>query len=205
MIYISELANRKLIDELEKEDDLTLVKPTSFVDDRISTHADIYYCRLKDTVIKAEPDELGREYPYDCAFNAAFTGRYLIANSKYLNPRIKSACISQDIEILDVKQGYARCSILPVDETSVISADMGIYNSLKDKLDVLLISPGHIMLSGFDSGFIGGTGGRVRDTVYFNGSLSSHPDGEIIRRYISERGLKVKDFDYPLEDIGSII
>jgi hypothetical protein len=73
-------------------------------------------------------------------------------------------------------------------------------------MDVLMITPGHILLPGYDTGFIGGASGRIGDTVIFNGDLSAHPDSDRIIRFIEDRGLKVRWFpEWPLKDIGSII
>ncbi len=205
MIYISELAGSKLIDCLRQTDDVTLIHPSAHTDDRISTHADIYMCRINDVIISAGPGFRCDGYPEDCAYNAACTGRYLIGNTDYLDRAVISEARRQDIEILHVRQGYARCNVLPVDETSIITSDRGIYDSVHDILDVLLISPGNILLKGFPYGFIGGTAGRIGDTVYFNGDIDAHPDGKAIRGFIEKRGLDIVCFDHPLEDIGSII
>ena len=104
-------------------------------------------------------------------------------------------------------QGYARCSILPVNEDSIITADWGVAKiCISAGMNVLLIRPGHIQLTGFNYGFIGGCGGRIGDTVVFHGNLSEHPDGNSIREFIHQRGLKIKDFpEFPLTDIGSIL
>ena len=73
-------------------------------------------------------------------------------------------------------------------------------------MDVLTVTAGHVVLPGYDTGFIGGASGRIGDTVYFNGDLTAHPDFESIVRFIEDRGLKVKWFeDWPLTDTGSII
>ena len=205
MIYISELAGSELIDCLRQKDEVTLIRPSGHSDDRISTHADIYMCRINDTIVSAGPDFRCSGYPEDCAYNAACTGRFLIANTEHLDPAVISEARRQGLEILHVKQGYARCNVLPVDETSVITSDRGIYTSVGDRLDVLLISPGSIKLKGFPYGFIGGTAGRIGDTIYFNGDIDAHPDGKAIRTFIEQRGIDIVDFDYPLEDIGSII
>ena len=61
-------------------------------------------------------------------------------------------------------------------------------------------------LPGYDTGFLGGTSGRVGDEIVFNGDLSAHPDFEAIKDFIRSRGLQIKYFEsYPLRDIGSII
>ena len=73
-------------------------------------------------------------------------------------------------------------------------------------IDVLTIRPGYVELPGYDTGFIGGTSGRVGNEVIFNGDLSAHPDFPEIRDFIADRGIGLKYFiGYPLRDIGSII
>jgi len=80
-------------------------------------------------------------------------------------------------------------------------------NALKNTdVEVLTVREGHVLLPGFDTGFIGGASGRVGDEIIFNGDLSAHPDFEKIRDFIQCRGLKVRYFPgLPLTDIGSII
>ena len=106
-----------------------------------------------------------------------------------------------------MKQGYACCSIVPVDEDSIITADRGIARAAEAAgIKVLTVEAGHVELPGYDTGFLGGTSGRVGDEILFNGDLSSHPDFEAIKDFIGSRGLKIKYFEgYPLRDIGSII
>ena len=108
---------------------------------------------------------------------------------------------------MNVKQGYACCSIVPVDEDSIITADRGIARAAEAAgIRVLTVEAGHVELPGYDTGFLGGTSGRVGDEIIFNGDLSAHPDFEAIRDFIGSRGLKIKYFEsYPLRDIGSII
>ena len=73
-------------------------------------------------------------------------------------------------------------------------------------LNVLKVTPGHVLLPGYSEGFIGGTAGRVGDEILFNGDLSAHPDFGAIRDFIRERGLGLKYFDdCQLTDIGSVI
>jgi hypothetical protein len=94
-----------------------------------------------------------------------------------------------------------------VDEDSIITYDRGIAKAAEAAgINVLTVDPGHVELPGYDTGFIGGTSGRVGDEIIFNGDLSAHPDCQAIRQFIEERGLKVRYFSgYPLRDIGSII
>ena len=205
MIYISENAGEPLKEYLNTLDEVHIVHSTELVYPQIASHADIYMCRLDDEVIHAKADELGYSYPGDIAFNAACTGRYFIHNTAHTAKHLLDAARAKGMHIIDVKQGYTKCNTAIIDETSVITSDKGICKAASPHLDVLLIRPGHIILTGFNYGFIGGTCGRVGDEIIFNGNISAHPDYNEIRAFIENRGLNIKYFDYPLEDIGSII
>lgn len=205
MIYISENAGKPLKEYLNTLDEVHIVHATDLVYPQIASHADIYMCRLGDEVIHAEPYEIGCSYPGDIAFNAACTGRYFIHNTAHTSKRLLDAAVSKGMSIIDVKQGYTKCNTAVIDKTSVITSDRGIFKAVSPYLDALLIRPGHILLRGFEYGFIGGTCGRIGNEIIFNGDISAHPDYDEIQAFIESRGLNIKYFDYPLEDIGSII
>jgi hypothetical protein len=179
----------------------------------LSCHPDLFMCRLgadigSDLLIYTETESVpGPVYPHDILFNAACTGKYFIHNLKYTAPELLRRAEELCMHFVDVKQGYSRCSTVVVDEDSIITYDRGLGKAcLKAGMDVLLVSPGHVLLPGYDTGFIGGTSGRIGDTVYFNGDLSEHPDFDSIVGFIEERGLRATWFeDWPLTDIGSII
>ena len=206
MIYVSCMAQAQLIEYLKKKDDVTVISPSDLVYPEISSHPDIFMCRIGDEVIHCTKEEIGFSYPENIAFNAACTGKYFIHNIKHTAPRLLSAAKDKGMEIIHVKQGYSKCSIAVIDETSLITEDEGIKKSLAPyPVDVLMISKGHVRLEGFDFGFIGGTCGRVGNEIVFNGDISSHPDYKDIKEFIEKRGLEIKYFDYPLSDIGSIL
>lgn len=209
-IYIAKDANRILQDYLQaKGYALELVSSDGLVDTAISCHPDIFLCRLgigtDAPVIRSQISELGCGYPSEAVFNAACTGKYFIHNLKITHPRLLEAAKSAGMELIHVPQGYTKCSTIIVDEHSIITYDHGIAKACED-LDVLLVSPGYVSLSGYSTGFIGGCSGRIGSELIFNGDLSSHPDFEKIRDFIEKRGLKCIWFDsYPLTDIGSIL
>ena len=211
-IYIAENANQILKDYLcGLGCDLEPVSSHGLVDSAIACHPDVFYCRLgigaDAPLIQALDGELGSGYPAEAAFNAACTGKYFIHNLKATAPRLLASARDAGMELIHVPQGYAKCSTVIVDERSVITYDRGIGKACTAaSLDVLLITPGHILLPGYKTGFIGGCSGRIKDEIIFNGDLSAHPDFEVIRSFIESRGLKCTWFDqYPLTDIGSII
>lgn len=203
------------------------IKRTTAVYEAVSAHTDLYLCRIKnDRILSPEQNATigstlrqrgisytlgsplkGSRYPDNIAYNAAWAGSYLIHNLKYTDPAILKKAEELELETVHVKQGYTKCSLVVVDEHSLITSDQGIAGSLTQyPLDVLLISCGHVRLDGFAYGFLGGASGRVDDEILFNGDLSAHPDFEKITAFIKSKGLSPVFFKgYELEDIGSII
>lgn len=207
-IYVSSLAHTSLIHYLEAQGNQVIkIQPCNKVYPQIQTHADIYLCSLGDMVFHGDSDQLCDRYPGDIIYNGCSTGKYFIHNLRYTDSALLEKVNKLHQILIHVRQGYTRCNCLPVDKNSVITSDEGIVKACQGKgLDVLHITPGHILLPGFDYGFIGGTGGRVKDAIVFHGNLASHPDFQRIQQFIHCRGLRLISFpEFPLTDIGSII
>lgn len=212
-IYISKEANELLIQYLEaKGYTPEFISSSDIVDSAISCHPDIFLCKMGVSddapVYFAENGDLSMEYPHDVAFNAACTGKYFIHNLSATNGKLLEAARDMGMTLIDVHQGYTKCSTVIVDENSIITYDDGILKSCSTypDLQVLKVSPGFVRLDGYDTGFIGGTSGRVGNEIIFNGDLFAHPDFHRILNFIESRGLACKWFaDYKLTDIGSIL
>lgn len=185
-------------------------------------HPDLYMCKLgflpTAPVFHGDIKKLNNKYPEDAIYNAACTDRFFIHNLKITFPSllsklgIKNATHTsppKDPEIVPVmvKQGYSKCNVCIVDEYSIITEDVGIAKACeKAGLNILLISRGHVRLSEFEYGFMGGATGHLGDRILFNGNLLNHPDCEEIISFIKTRNLDIVYFEeYPLTDIGSII
>ncbi len=147
---------------------------------------------------------LGKVYPADVPLCICATGRYTIYN-KYTayGPAVTAA---GGIPV-HVRQGYTRCAAAIVDERSIVTADASVSRAAKNVgMDVLTITPGHIILDGYDTGFIGGASFMIEDTMYFTGTLDEHPDKERIVRFVTEHGKRpVFLTDRPIFDIGGAI
>ena len=141
----------------------------------------------------------GKEYPGDVLLNFIDTKNAVIGYKKALSKLINKP-------VINVKQGYARCSTL-VYGGFAVSADKGILNALASlSFDTFEISPGQIELPGYESGFIGGASFADGDDVYFFGSLSYHPDGSTIKEYILSHGAIIYELaDVPLIDLGGAV
>lgn len=224
-IYMSSMACSKLKYYLYEHDfNITFLDGNgSPVYDEVSTHADIHMCQLglweNAFIFPGNISKLQRHYPGNIIYNAVCTGKYFIHNMKYTDEDLlhcvrnwhdKNFTDSEHI-FISVPQGYTRCCCLPVDDTSFITSDEGIFKILKSHdTDVLLINKGYVMLPGFDYGFIGGCAGHIiadgRRAIVFNGSLESHPDHEKITAFIKDRDIDIVSFkNEPLSDIGSIL
>ena len=152
-------------------------------------------------------DPLGAEYPQDIKLNCLVIGRYIVANEKHIAPEIREWTQRSGIEMLSVRQGYARCSTLAVTSGAAITADRGIAAVLRQcGVDVLEITPGHIRLDGYDYGFIGGASAVFGDTVLFCGDPYTHPCGRDIVRFIERHGAHVETTArHELLDFGSCV
>jgi len=184
----------------------------------IAKHPDIFSFSLGDQLIIAPEitknfsediknhliwgkSKIKREYPGNICYNVARVGSFAIHNTKYTDPVIKERLECQWIH---VNQGYTKCNTLIVNEDSIITSDKSIYKeTIKEGLNCLLIRPENIILRGLDYGFIGGASIKINDEIVFYGNITNHPDYPQIKKFIECRNLKIKYFEFPLEDIGS--
>lgn len=212
-IYISQSAENNLISYLKAPDrSLHFVQKGGRTYPAVDAHPDIYFCKMgvseHNAVFRGDPQEIDSCYPHNIRFNAVCLDGYFIHNLKYTSPALIREVKKLGLTPVDVKQGYTKCSCVVVNGNSLITADNGIYQTLKKTpdIDVLPVSQGFVKLEGFEYGFLGGASGKVGDEIIFNGNLSAHPDFEAIRSFIEYKGLQIKFFpEYPLTDIGSIL
>ncbi len=148
---------------------------------------------------------LSRYYPNDIAYNVLNAADCAFARWDRTEEQIRSLLDRRGIRRVPVRQGYSRCAALAVGD-GVITADPGIGAAAQQSgLAVLLIRPGHVLLPGYDCGFIGGASGIVGSAVVFFGGLDTHPDAETMRAFITARGFSIRDLPgRPLIDIGTV-
>lgn len=184
----------------------------------IAKHPDIFSFSLGDKLIIAPEitkffnedvkdkllwgkSEIKRQYPGNICYNVARVGSFAIHNTKYTDPVIKE---NLNCQWIHVNQGYTKCNTLIVNDDSLVTSDRSIYKeTTKEGLNCLLIRPEHIVLKGLDYGFIGGASVKIDNEIIFYGDISKHPDYPQIKEFIENRNLKIRFFEFPLEDIGS--
>lgn len=219
-------ADSKLIENLYKLDiDVIPTLPNKSLRTNEQYHADMQLLVINKTafvsesiielydILKGYFDELivcekGKEsYPDNVFLNAAFIDNKLYCKVKSLSIKVKEYCESQGIELVNVNQGYTKCSTLIVNDKAIITADPTIHKAAKTNgVKSLLITPGFIKLDGADYGFIGGSSGKVGDTVIFFGNILRHPDCDKIIDF-----LKCENTHYccisedVMNDIGGLV
>lgn len=152
--------------------------------------------------------KLSSKYPGDIAYNVGRLGNYAIHNFKYTDGLLKAHLLKEDLELIDIKQGYSKCSMVIVDEESVITSDSTIYKRLKDLgFYILKIEPGFIELQGQNYGFIGGATGNIsKDEIVFSGQIKTHPEKEKIEKFIELKNKKIAYLSKDnIIDIGTVI
>ncbi len=173
-------------------------------------HADMQLLRINDRLFTIENCEksLGERYPENVRLNCLLLGDCLYGKLSAVDDSVIDYCIENGIEPVNVNQGYTRCSTLVVNENAVITSDKSIEKALKNNgADVLLITPGNIILEGFDYGFIGGASFTYGGTVYFFGNIKEHPDYEMIKAFCEKYNSNIEILceEMPLTDIGGAV
>lgn len=226
LVAISEAAGEALKKLNELGIETKKIPSLSSLPQGISSHADLQFLHLSsnkfitanehlfdrlDVQEKAEIEIIGAlksDYPSDVPLNAAIIGNYIICNPNTVSKLVLGFADSAGLTVIPVNQGYSKCSICILNESAIITDDIGIYRSTQKFLnDVTFVEKKSIVLKGYNYGFIGGCSGKLgKNTLAFNGELSSHSDCNKIADALQRNNLKVIELKSgALEDIGSIL
>lgn len=221
---INDIALKNVFDELAIK--VVSVAENKFLDAPISKHADILANYVGKSIFLVDENQVelcsfiknndGKSvvienikspYPNDCLLNFADIGDYIICNKSILSEQIVKYLPQK--EIIDVKQGYSKCSVCICKQNTVITDDVSIYNALLqyDNINSLLVKKGSVSINKYNYGFIGGCCGLIdKNLLLFNGDLSTHTDFDKIEKFLYDNSVKYIDIKgKPLTDIGSII
>lgn len=164
--------------------------------------------KLKNKNIIRCKNTAGEKYPANILLNFLCLKNTLYGKISAIDPVLKGYCLKNNIKMINVNQGYCRCSTAVVSENAAITADKTIEKAFKENgADVLTINPGNIDIDGFNYGFIGGASGKIDDnTIIFFGNLKEHPDYLKIKEFCKKHNVKIDIIcpELPLTDIGGI-
>jgi hypothetical protein len=193
---------------IEKEIKLIKTKKINELYDAISYHPDIMLCHVGEDEIVAAPNThesviyslenegfkiicgkkvLSKKYPLDIPYNVALIGKHAVCNVRHADEVLLDVLTGKGYEIINVNQGYAKCSISIINADAIVTSDSGIHNILSENnFKSLLITPGHIKLFEMNYGFIGGASGRISSSdIAFLGDVNLHPDAERMSNFLN--------------------
>lgn len=152
-------------------------------------------------------EEAGAKYPRDCGLCAAISGKNIIYCEKSADRKLLRMGIARGYSLLNVPQGYTKCSCAILADGSIITSDEGIVRVTRAAgIDTLAVSAGHIDLPGYDYGFIGGASGLCGNTLYFCGNIKAHPDYEKIAGFSEKHKTEIVSLsEERLYDVGSLV
>lgn len=214
-----------------KCENIEIVPPCDFLNlpEGLKRHADLSFCYLGEGVAVCAKGSgeyyqkklnktqimiieggttLDRHYPLDAAYNVAILGKKMFCKKDISDKTLLNEAEKLNYKIVDIKQGYGKCSVCPVDENSAISADVSFARAAeKEGIDVLLITNDTIVLPMYNNGFFGGSAFMAdKNTLIVNGDINLHPDSDRIKAFLEKRNIKINCTKaVPLFDFGSFI
>ena len=146
------------------------------------------------------------KYPSDVLFNACLLKDFVICNKKTVSSLILASAKDNGYTIIDVPQGYTKCSVCIASDGAILTADTAIAKACKaHNIDVLEIHEGYVSLPPYNFGFIGGASGTYGNEVYFCGNIDLHPDAKQIKEFIQKHGKTAVCLSQSqLQDVGSL-
>lgn len=190
------------------------LKPYARLDAPVSSHADMiiniiedrifcyedYYLENKSiferaenegyTLVKCTPPA-SSAYPDDIGLNALIIGKKIFGNIKHLSRELLDFANEKGYKTVNVKQGYAACSTLVLNNNCVVTADPSIKKAMEThNIEVIFVDDSSIKLDGYSKGFIGGATGVVCDNICFFGNPAGLCEYENIHRKIVSLGMK---------------
>ncbi len=167
-----------------------IIAPNSpkYIFDYLHTHSILY---------QMGKENVGFSYPEIAKYNVSANQNLILCNSTICDSEILN--YSKNLEIINVKQGFCRCSTLILEEDVFITSDQGIFKVLKNRnLEVHYFSDTNIFLPGYRHGLLGGCLGIDKESrrVVVSGSLDTLENGNELR-------LMLQNLAYDVLELGN--
>lgn len=148
------------------------------------------YLGLIGYAVTLSKESIGGSYPDDVILNAVNLPGLFMHNLGSTDVNLLEAAKGK--KLVNVSQGYTKCSCAVVSGKALITSDVSIQRALSGTdMDVLLVPPGDIILTGLDYGFIGGTCGLIDENrMAFYGDLSFYAYGEEVLEFLKRHDVE---------------
>lgn len=150
---------------------------------------------------------LKNKYPEDIAYNGCIIGDKFVHNLKYTDSILLEKLKEKGFELINVNQGYSKCSISIVNENNIITSDRGIEKEVSKYMNVLYIEDETNIKLGNMQGFIGGATGLISNNIWcINGDINRLKNCNKILDFLKLNNMEVLCLNnLEVVDIGSII
>jgi len=190
------------------------------IEKKLIAHKDLSEIQMKLLQKLGAPITLGNSslslpYPKNVPYNALLTPDLMMHRLDATDPVILSEIQelkkSREIRLVNVRQGYSRCSCAYVGNNSYITEDLVMAEKLISLgKEVFYRKHSNVYLEGFDFGFIGGAISLLtinnEELVLISGSLDSYFYGKELKTFLELRDIRYECLsEGKLMDRGSII
>ena len=225
LIIVDQKIPNEAFEKLSEYGEVLGLKTEGIVYDSISGHPDIFLSKignkwvvapnLPDTYIEKlkefnipyilGEEAVGTKYPASSKYNVVMDDHFIIHNFRNTDSAITQ--LTEDMDLIQVDQGYTRCNLIPLGNKHYITSDKGIERTLKRfDLEVLYVEPSGIILPGHKNGFIGGCAGILDRQIFFIGKLDTLKESEEIKMFLKAQNFEIIElYKGPLFDGGSIL
>ncbi len=170
--------------------------------------AEYYKKLLPDAHIVSGNTHLSSNYPHDIAYNGARVGDYFFHYLNYTDSEIIEYYKTNGEKLINVKQGYTKCSVAIINEYAIITSDTKIAQKARNVgIDALFTENNQIILKGQNCGFFGGICGKIdKNTLIINGNINKLRNAESLLNFCHKYDVNIKSLNNCIpEDIGSIL
>lgn len=208
---IDSISSTRVITTLkEYVEDVFAFQTNGLTYDSISGHPDIFIYQDKDHLVVAPnatvglfeflehhsiaflkgKTDVGNELYNSTQYNCLSTPDFLFHKPGYTDPAILE--INKSKEFIRLPQAYTRCSLIHLYGNNYVTSDGGIEKVLLGKgLSCFYFNPKEIRIRGHNNGFIGGAAGVLGKSIFFNGNIELHTDGQRLKEHLLNIGFEI--------------
>ena len=134
--------------------------------------------------------DVGNDPGNSVQYNCLGTPDFLFHKHGYTDPIILE--INREKEFIQLPQAYTRCSLVHLYGNNYVTSDRGIEKVLLGKgFSCFYFNPEEICIRNHKNGFIGGAAGVLGKSIFFNGSIEMHEDGQRLKEHLLNLGLEI--------------